>query len=61
MLCKCGLLYDGAYLYRRYDDDGNVVKETCPHGMVVQDDDNPYQCLEDEDFLDTLIKRYSKK
>jgi len=61
MLCKCGLLYNGDYLYRRYDDDGNVLHEVCPHGIVVQDDGNSYQCLEDENFLDTLIRRYSKK
>ena len=60
MLCRCGLLYEGDYLYRRYDDNGNVVKEICPHGMVVQDDDNSYQCLEDEYFLNTLIERYGK-
>ena len=61
MLCKCGLGYEGSHLYRKYDDNGDVAIEVCPHGLVVQDDGNSYQCLEDEDFLDTLVKRYSKK
>ena len=59
MLCKCGQDSWNDYLYRKYDDDHNIIYEICVHGMVVED--NAEFSLEDEDFLDTLIKRYSKK